>query len=105
MSTPSKSWSCDRRIGELDRLAPVDVIVVSAFGSTLGCVDQAGALATPVVDYLAEPPEAIVEGYAKIAPPFAETLCTTWPAALSLGRQLFWLETAYPKPSRGCGRS
>ena len=92
-------------IGELDRVLPVDVIVVSACGSTLGCVDGAGELATPVMDYLAEPPAEIAEGYAKIAPPFAETFCNTWPAALSLGRQLFWLETAFPGRSRGCGRS
>jgi sugar (pentulose or hexulose) kinase len=84
-------------IGELDRVLPVDVIVVSAFGSTLGCIDETGALATPVMDYLAEPPPEIAEGYAKIAPPFAETFCNTWPAALSLGRQLFWLETAFPE--------
>ena len=84
-------------IGELDRVLPVDVIVVSAFGSTLGCVDETGELATPVMDYLAEPPAEIAEGYAKIAPPFAETFCNTWPAALSLGRQLFWLETAFPE--------
>jgi sugar (pentulose or hexulose) kinase len=84
-------------IGELDRVLPVDVIVVSGFGSTLGCVDEKGELATPVMDYLAEPPAEIAEAYAKIAPPFAETFCNTWPAALSLGRQLFWLETAFPE--------
>ncbi len=83
-------------IGELDRVLPVDVIVVSACGSTLGCIDETGALATPVMDYLAEPPAEIAEAYAKIAPPFAETFCNTWPAALSLGRQLYWLETAFP---------
>ena len=84
-------------IGELDRTLPVDVIVVSAFGSTVACVDEAGELATPIMDYLAEPPEDIAQGYAKIAPPFAETFCNTAPAALSLGRQLFWLETAFPE--------
>ena len=83
-------------IGELDRILPVDVIIVSAFGSTLGCVDDSGALATPVMDYLAEPPSAIAAAYAKIAPPFSETFCTTWPAALSLARQLYWLETDFP---------
>jgi sugar (pentulose or hexulose) kinase len=82
-------------IGELDRVLPIDVIVVSAFGSTLGCVDETGALATPVMDYLAEPPEDIAAGYTKIAPPFSETFCNTWPSALSLGRQLYWLETAF----------
>jgi sugar (pentulose or hexulose) kinase len=84
-------------IGELDRVLPVDVIVVSACGSTLGCVDEKGELATPIMDYLAEPPAEIAEAYAKIAPPFAETFCNTWPAALSLGRQLFWLESAFPE--------
>src|ERR1017187_401848 len=78
-------------IGELDRVLPVDVIVVSACGSTLGCVDEKGELATPIMDYLAEPPAEIVEAYAKIAPPFAETFCNTWPPALSLGRPLYWL--------------
>jgi sugar (pentulose or hexulose) kinase len=84
-------------IGELDRVLPVDVIVVSACGSTLGCVDEKGELATPIMDYLAEPPAEIAEAYAKVAPAFAETFCNTWPAALSLGRQLFWLESAFPK--------
>ena len=84
-------------IGDLDRVLPVDVIVVSACGSTLGCVDEKGELATPVMDYLAEPPVEIAEAYAQIAPPFAETFCNTWPAALSLARQLFWLETAFPE--------
>jgi len=84
-------------LGELDRVLPIDVIVVSAFGSTLGCVDDRGELATPVMDYLAEPPEAIVAGYARIAPPFSETFCNTWPSALSLGRQLYWLESAFPE--------
>lgn len=84
-------------IAALDRTLPVDVIVVSAFGSTLACVDEAGNLATPVMDYLAEPPTAIAEGYARIAPPFAETFCNTWPASLSLGRQLYWLEAGFPE--------
>ena len=84
-------------IGELDRVLPVDVIVVSAFGSTLACVDDKGELATPVMDYLAEPPAEIAEAYAKIAPPFSETFCNTWPAALSPARQLFWLETVFPE--------
>jgi sugar (pentulose or hexulose) kinase len=84
-------------IGALDRVLPVDVIVVSAFGSTLACLDGGGELATPVIDYLAEPPAAIAEGYVRIAPPFAETFCNTWPAALSLGRQLYWLETGFPE--------
>jgi sugar (pentulose or hexulose) kinase len=47
------------------------------------------------MDYNAVPPAEIAAGYARIAPPFAETFCNTWPAALSLGRQLYWLETAF----------
>ncbi len=86
-----------RAIGELDRVLPVDAIVVSAFGSTLACVEESGALATPVMDYLCEPPELIAAGYAEIAPPFSETFCNTWPSALSLGRQIYWLETSFPE--------
>jgi sugar (pentulose or hexulose) kinase len=83
-------------LGELDQILPVDAIVVSAFGSTLACTDDAGSLATPIMDYLSDPPEEIAEGYAKIAPPFSETFCNVSPHALTHAKQLFWLETAFP---------
>jgi len=78
-------------LSELDRILPVDAIVVSGFGSTLGCVDEAGNLVTPIMDYMAEPPAEIVESYARIAPPFSETFCRIAPVALTHAKQLLWL--------------
>ena len=84
-------------LSELDKILPVDAIVVSGFGSTMGCVDEAGNLVTPIIDYMAEPPREIVEGYETIAPPFSETFCRIAPVALTHAKQIFWLETCYPK--------
>ena len=84
-------------LSELDKILPIDAIVVSGFGSTLGCVDEAGNLVTPIMDYMAEPPAEIVEGYARIAPPFSEVFCGISPVALTLAKQILWLETCFPK--------
>ncbi len=68
-----------KALRELDAVRPVDVITVSAFGATLACLDEAGQLAFPVMDYLAEPPAEIVAGYDRIAPPFSEVFSLTAP--------------------------
>src|SRR5262245_7021954 len=60
---------------EFDRMLPVDVIVPCAHGSALALLDESGALALPVMDYLAEPPADIVAAYRRIAPPFGEVFC------------------------------
>lgn len=82
---------------EFDVRLPVDVIVPSAHGSALALLDDAGALALPVMDYLAEPPSDIVAVYREVAPPFAEVFCPLNPMALTLGLQLFWQQTAFPE--------
>ncbi|MCB1329188.1 MAG: hypothetical protein KDK28_06990 [Maritimibacter sp.] len=81
---------------DLDRIRPIDTISVSAFGATAACVDAEGRLVLPVMDYLAEPPESVVAGYAKIAPPFSEVFANTSPSALTLARQLHWIEMEFP---------
>ncbi len=81
---------------ELDEIQPVDTISVSAFGATIACLDSEGALVLPVMDYLAEAPVEVDAGYARIAPPFSEVYSVTSPGALTLGKQLYWLETVYP---------
>src|SRR5262245_46073387 len=57
---------------EFDAVLPVDAIVPCAHGSALALLDGEGALALPVMDYLAEPPAEIVAAYRRIAPPFSE---------------------------------
>jgi sugar (pentulose or hexulose) kinase len=80
-----------------DATLPVDVIVPCAHGSALALLDGDGALALPVMDYLAEPPADIVAAYRRIAPPFAEVFAPLNPMALTLGLQLYWQETAFPR--------
>lgn len=80
---------------EFDQKLAIDKISVSAFGATVACLDDEGSLALPIMDYLAEPPSEIDEAYEKVAPPFAEVFSNTSPSALTLGKQLFWLETAF----------
>ncbi|WP_136443746.1 FGGY-family carbohydrate kinase [Pacificoceanicola onchidii] len=81
---------------ELDRKLPIDTISISAFGATVACLDGQGQLTTPVMDYLAEAPAELDAEFAKITPPFSEVFSNTSPCALTIGKQLFWLETLYP---------
>ncbi|MBX6320570.1 MAG: L-fuculose kinase, partial [Rhodospirillaceae bacterium] len=81
------------RIGE--RFA-VGAIVPVGCGSTVGLVDGE-ELVLPVMDYEAVPPPDTVAGYAALEPPFEEVYAPTNPAAMTLARQLFWLQTAFPE--------
>lgn len=86
-----------RLIGQFDTKLPVDRVVPCAHGSGLACLDQTGNLALPVMDYEAEPPGEVVDAYAELEPPFPEVFAPTNPAALTLGRQLLWQQTAFPE--------
>ena len=67
----------------------IEAIVPCAYGSTAALIDEKG-LVLPMMDYEAEPPADIVQGYAEAAPSFAEVYCPINPASLTLARQLFW---------------
>ncbi|MFV2091610.1 MAG: FGGY-family carbohydrate kinase [Hyphomicrobiales bacterium] len=86
-------WVCDAlaRAALRHRLV---AIVPTAYGSTAALISEAG-LVLPVMDYEAEPPRHIVEGYGAIAPAFAEVFAPVNPAGLTLGRQLFWQQTDF----------
>src|SRR5262245_29680601 len=88
---------CAKHLPELDEIMPIDVIVPSAHGAAIACLDAQGRLALPVMDYMAEPPSEIVALYRKSEPPFSEVFCPLLPMALTHGMQLFWQETAYPQ--------
>jgi sugar (pentulose or hexulose) kinase len=81
---------------ELDAQLPIDTISISAFGATVACLDGAGALVLPVMDYLSPIPEEVEAAYEQVAPPFSEVFSNTSPSALTVGKQLFWLETEFP---------
>ncbi len=71
-------------------------VIPSSYGSTAALVDATG-LVLPILDYEAEPPPPIAAGYASVAPEFAECCCPINPGGLTLGRQLFWQEQAFPE--------
>ncbi|MFN4143080.1 FGGY-family carbohydrate kinase [Aestuariivirga sp.] len=88
---------CREALPELDRILPVDMIVPSAHGAAMACLDVTGALALPVMDYTSEPPPEIVAEYRKIMPGFDEAYCPLLPMALTHGLQLYWQQRMWPE--------
>jgi sugar (pentulose or hexulose) kinase len=88
---------CAKHLPELDAILPIDVVVPSAHGAAIACLDAQGHLALPVMDYMAEPPPEIIAAYRKSEPPFSEVFCPLLPMALTHGMQLFWEETSFPE--------
>ncbi len=88
---------CAEHLPDLDGIMPIDVVVPSAHGAAIACLDAQGHLALPVMDYMAEPPPDIVAAYRESEPPFSEVFCPLLPMALTHGMQLFWQQTSYPQ--------
>ena len=74
----------------------IRTIVPCAYGSTAALIDGSG-LVLPIMDYEADPPEAIKAAYADAAPGFDEVCAPTNPGGLTLGRQMFWQSRAFPE--------
>ncbi len=87
-------------IRAFDQAVPVDAIVPCTHGSAVALIDERGDLVFPLMSYLAAVPEDIAQAYASIEPPFEEVLAPTNPGALTVARQLLWLESAYPAEFR-----
>ena len=85
-----------KTLPELDGILPVDVIVPCTHGSAVLGIREDGTPALPIMDYMAEPPPETVAAYRKIEPPFEEVFCQLLPAALTVGLQLYWQQTAFP---------
>ncbi|MFQ5972808.1 MAG: FGGY-family carbohydrate kinase, partial [Alphaproteobacteria bacterium] len=78
----------------------VEAVVPTAHGSAAALVADDpgnGGLVLPIMDYEAEPPDHVKEGYREIAPPYEEVFAPTNPGGLTLGRQLYWQATAFPE--------
>ncbi len=88
---------CRSALPELDQILPIDAVVPCAHGAALATLAADGSLAMPVVDYTAEPPPEIVEGYRKIQPPFSEVFCPLLPMAITHALQLYWQQMAFPQ--------
>jgi len=85
---------CDG-LAEMGRGLALTGVMPVAHGAAAAMIGD-GALALPVLDYEAEPPEAVSTVYDDEASDFAETLSPHLPAGLNLGRQLAWMEAAQP---------
>jgi sugar (pentulose or hexulose) kinase len=80
---------------EVGREHKVDAIVPTAHGAA-GALIGARDLAAPVMDYEFPDVEQIEPDYAKIRPPFSESLSPKVPAGLNLGRQLAYQKWRCP---------
>jgi sugar (pentulose or hexulose) kinase len=88
---------CRSALPELDQMLPIDVIVPTAHGAAMACLDDTGGLALPVMDYTSAPPEEIVADYRKIMPGFEEAFCPLLPLAITHGLQLYWQMRLWPE--------
>jgi sugar (pentulose or hexulose) kinase len=88
---------CRTALPELDQVLPIDMIVPTAHGAAMACLDATGALALPVMDYTSEPPAGIVAEYRNIMPSFEEAFCPLLPLAITHGLQLYWQMRAWPE--------
>jgi sugar (pentulose or hexulose) kinase len=84
-------------IRELDAITPIDTIVPSAHGACIICLKADGTLAVPAMDYMSEPPPAILAGYKELMPDFAESYSPLLPMALLHALQLYWQQTILPE--------
>lgn len=87
----------ERVIPEFDAVLPVDSVVTCTHGSAAALMDADGSLALPIMDYTAMPPEDVVAQYAAAAPGFDEVLAPINPGSLTMARQFWWQETAWPE--------
>ncbi|MGI9336873.1 MAG: FGGY-family carbohydrate kinase [Gammaproteobacteria bacterium] len=74
----------------------IQAVVPCSHGSAVALIDEE-ALVLPVMHYESEPPKALVEEYASLAPPFEEACAPVNPAAMTLALQLFWQSREFPR--------
>ncbi|CAH1658711.1 MULTISPECIES: FGGY-family carbohydrate kinase [unclassified Chelatococcus] len=83
----------------------IDAISMTTHGACAALLSAIGpganpedpGLSLPILDYEATPPAALSIAYDRLRPDFEETASPALPNGLNLGRQLFWLEQAFPE--------
>ncbi|GLR84647.1 FGGY-family carbohydrate kinase [Bradyrhizobium iriomotense] len=80
---------------EAARTRQISAIVPTAHGAAGALIGEI-ELAAPVMDYEFTGVEAIEPDYARLRPPFSESLSPKVPAGLNLGRQLAYQKWRYP---------
>ncbi|MFN6005821.1 MAG: FGGY-family carbohydrate kinase, partial [Paracoccaceae bacterium] len=74
----------------------VDAVSITTHGAACVVVDEAGALALPMLDYEHVGPDSMAAAYDAVRPGFAETGSPRLPVGLNVGAQVFWLSRAFP---------
>ncbi len=74
----------------------IQAITVTTHGACVVLLDNAGELATPVLDYEHRGPDSCREAYEEIRPPFKQTGSPPLAGGLNVGAQLFWLFQEHP---------
>lgn len=69
----------------------IDAISITTHGASIVLLDEAGDLATPMLDYEHDGPDGVAEEYNALRPPFAETGSARLPGGLNVGAQIHWL--------------
>lgn len=74
-----------------------DAISITTHGASAALLDANGALAMPVLDYEHEYPQAIIDAYTALRPPFEETCSPRQSMGLNIGAQLHYQQAAFPE--------
>ena len=83
-------------LADANKAEKIATIVATTHACTAGLVDDSG-LVLPVMDYEFAGVEEIEPLYARVRPPFSESLSPKLPAGLNLGRQLAWQKLKFPE--------
>ncbi|MDP3193882.1 FGGY-family carbohydrate kinase [Tabrizicola sp.] len=74
----------------------VDAVSITTHGAACVLLDEAGALALPMLDYEHDGPDELGAEYEAVRPGFAETGSPRLPLGLNVGAQVFWQARAFP---------
>lgn len=83
-------------LADLQAERGIDAISITAHGATAALIDADGDLALPVLDYEHTGPDTLLDDYAAVRPPFAQTGSPKLPGGLNIGAQLFWQSRSFP---------
>ncbi|MAE67352.1 MAG: hypothetical protein CMJ18_24085 [Phycisphaeraceae bacterium] len=89
-------WMLEALCGLTPKYA-IDAIVPTTHGCAAGLVGD-GELVLPILDYEFDIPADTCARFTALKPPFEETATPDLPVGFTLGRQLFWLQEAFPQP-------
>jgi sugar (pentulose or hexulose) kinase len=73
-----------------------DAISITTHGASAALLDAGGGLAMPVLDYEHEYPQAIIDTYTALRPPFEETYSPRQTMGLNIGAQLHYQQMVFP---------